>query len=185
MLNALAAIAVATELGVEDHQIAAALDVFTGVGRRFAQVGDLPVLPASGGGIYTVVDDYGHHPSEMQATLEAARGAWPDRRLVIVFQPHRYTRTRDCFHDFVQVLNQADAVLLTEVYAAGEAPIRAASGSALAQALRVAGQVETQFIPEIAHMPQAIHEFVQNGDVVVLMGAGSISRVATQLKELT
>lgn len=185
VLNALAAIAVATELGVEDHQIAAALDVFTGVGRRFAQVGDLPVLPASGGGIYTVVDDYGHHPSEMQATLEAARGAWPDRRLVIVFQPHRYTRTRDCFHDFVQVLNQADAVLLTEVYAAGEAPIRTASGSALAQALRVAGRVETQFIPDIVHMPQAIHEFVQNGDVVVLMGAGSISRVATQLKELT
>lgn len=184
VLNALAAIAVATELGVEDHQIAAALDVFTGVGRRFTQVGDLPVLPSLGGGLYTVVDDYGHHPSEMQATLEAARGAWPDRRLVIVFQPHRYTRTRDCFEDFVQVLNQADAVLLSEVYAAGEAPIIAADGRALASALRVAGQVEPVFVEDIAQMPETIHNFARDGDVVVLMGAGSISRVAAQLKEL-
>lgn len=181
VLNALAAIAVATELGVEDHQIAAALDVFTGVGRRFAQIGD---LPASGGGVYTVVDDYGHHPSEMQATLEAARGAWPDRRLVIAFQPHRYTRTRDCFEDFVRVLNQADAVLLSEVYAAGEAPIIAADGRALARAIRVAGRVEPVFVEDIAQMPTAIHNFVRDGDVVVLMGAGSISRVAAQLKEL-
>lgn len=184
VLNALAAIAVATELGVDDTQIAAALDKFTGVGRRFAQIGDLTVAQNSGGGVYTVVDDYGHHPAEMQATLEAARGAWPDRRLVLAFQPHRYTRTRDCFEDFVHVLSQADAVLLTEVYAAGEAPIVAADGRALARAIRVAGRVEPVFVENIAQLPEAIHNFVRDGDVVVLMGAGSISRVAMQLKEL-
>lgn len=184
VLNALAAIAVATELGVEDNQIAAALDCFTGVGRRFSQIGDLPLAKTTGQGVYTVVDDYGHHPSEMQATLEAARGAWPNRRLVLVFQPHRYTRTRDCFEDFVRVLSQADAVLLTEVYAAGEGHIVAADGRALARAIRVAGRVEPLFIEDVTHLPEAIHNFAQNGDVVVLMGAGSISRVATQLKEL-
>lgn len=185
VLNALAAIAVATELGVEDEQIAAALDVFTGVGRRFAQIGDLPIAKAAGEGVYTVVDDYGHHPSEMQATLEAARGAWPDRRLVVVFQPHRYTRTRDCFEDFVQVLRQADAVLLSEVFAAGETPISGADGRALASALGAVSHTEPLFVEEIAQMPKAIHNFVRDGDVVVLMGAGSISRVAAQLKELT
>lgn len=184
VLNALAAIAVATELGVADAQIAQALDAFTGVGRRFSQVGDLPVPESSGGGTYTVVDDYGHHPVEMQATLLAARGAWPDRRLVLAFQPHRYTRTRDCFEDFVQVLSQADAVLLTEVYAAGEAPIVAADGRALSRAIRVAGQVEPVFVENIEQLPTAINRFVRDGDVVVLMGAGSISRVAAQLKEL-
>ena len=184
VLNALAAIAVATELGVDDEKIASALDTFTGVGRRFAQIGDLPVLESAGGGIYTVVDDYGHHPSEMQATLEAARGAWPDRRLVLVFQPHRYTRTRDCFEDFVRVLSQADAVLLTEVFAAGEDRIVAADGRALTRAIRVAGRVEPVFVEDIAQMPEAIHNFVRDGDVVVLMGAGSISRVAAKLKDL-
>ncbi len=184
VLNALAAIAVATELGVADADIAAALDDFTGVGRRFAQIGDLAVPSAAGGGTYTVVDDYGHHPAEMQATLDAARGAWPDRRLVLAFQPHRYTRTRDCFEDFVQVLSQADAVFLTEVYAAGEEPIIAADGRALSRAIRVAGRIEPVFVKDVAQLPEAIHNFVRDGDVVLLMGAGSISRVAGQLKEL-
>ncbi len=183
VLNALAAIAVATELGISDEDIAAALDDFTGVGRRFTQHGDLPVPAESGGGAYTLVDDYGHHPNEMQATLDAARGAWPDRRLVLAFQPHRYTRTRDCFEDFVRVLSQADAVLLTEVFAAGEPPIVAADGRALARAIRVAGRVEPVFVEQVAELAESIHSFVRDGDVVVLMGAGSISRVAGQLKE--
>lgn len=185
VLNALAAIAVATELGVSDEAIANALDNFTGVGRRFTQVGDLPVPEQQGGGVFTVIDDYGHHPAEMQATLEAARGAWPDRRLVLVFQPHRYTRTRDCFEDFVHVLGQADAVLLSEVYPAGEDRIVAADGRALARAIRVAGRVEPVFVEDIAQLPEAIHNFARNGDVVLLMGAGSISRVAAQLKEMS
>lgn len=184
VLNALAAIAVATELGVADEQIAAALDDFTGVGRRFSQIGDLAVSQKNGGGLYTVVDDYGHHPAEMQATLDAARGAWPSRRIVLAFQPHRYTRTRDCFEDFVKVLSQADAVLLTEVFAAGEERIIAADGRALSRAIRVAGHVEPVFVEEIDQLPEAIQAFVRDGDVVILMGAGSISRVATQLKDI-
>ncbi|HJD44415.1 MAG TPA: UDP-N-acetylmuramate--L-alanine ligase [Candidatus Paenalcaligenes intestinipullorum] len=184
VLNALAAIAVATELGVSDEAIARALKQFTGVGRRFAQIGDLPVSAKNGGGYFTVVDDYGHHPNEMAATLAAARGAWPDRRIVLAFQPHRYTRTRDCFEDFVQVLSAADAVLLSEVYAAGEAPVIAADGRALSRAIRVAGRVEPVFIANIEDMPQAILDFVRDGDVVLTMGAGSISRVPTRLKEL-
>lgn len=182
--NALAAIAVASELGVSDDAIQQALAAFKGVGRRFTQYGDLPVLPANGGGTYTLIDDYGHHPVEMAATLAAARGAWPDRRIVLAFQPHRYTRTRDCFEDFVRVLGTADAVLLTEVYAAGEAPLVAADGRALSRALRVAGKVEPVFVEDVAELPQAVRDFVRNGDVVVVMGAGSISRIPVQLGEL-
>src|SRR5690625_1397059 len=140
VLNALAAIAVATELGVPDAVISQALADFTGVGRRFALLGDFKVPEKSGGGCFTVVDDYGHHPTEMQATVEAARGAWPDRRLVVVFQPHRYTRTRDCFEDFVQVLSQADAVFIIEVFAAGEEPLIAADGRALTRGVREIGR---------------------------------------------
>ena len=184
VLNALAAIAVATELGVSDKDIAQALVDFNGVGRRFTQLGDMAVSAAKGGGKFTVVDDYGHHPVEMAATLAAARGAWPARRIVLAFQPHRYTRTRDCFEDFVQVLSSADAVLLTEVYAAGESPLVAADGRALTRALRVAGKVEPLFIESVTDMPQAIVDFMQDGDVVVVMGAGSISRVAAQIGEL-
>ncbi|TEA80229.1 UDP-N-acetylmuramate--L-alanine ligase [Allopusillimonas ginsengisoli] len=183
VLNALAAIAVATELGVSDDAIASALFTFRGVGRRFTQVGDFDVQAAHGGGRFTLVDDYGHHPIEMGATLSAARGAWPDRRIVLAFQPHRYTRTRDCFEDFVQVLGQADAVLLTEVYAAGEAPLVAADGRALMRALRVAGKVEPVFVEDVADMPQAIRDFARDGDVVIVMGAGSISRVPVQIGE--
>lgn len=178
--NALAAIAVATELGVEDQAIVQALGQFSGVGRRFNVSGP---FAADNGGHFTVVDDYGHHPVEMAATIAAARGAWPDRRLVLAFQPHRYTRTRDCFEDFVQVLSTADAVLLTEVYAAGEAPIVAADGRALARAVRVAGKVEPVFVPEVGELPAAIRSFAKDGDVFVVMGAGSISKVATMLGE--
>lgn len=183
VLNALAAIAVATELGVSDAAIAHALLNFRGVGRRFSVVGDFDVSAAKGGGRYTVVDDYGHHPDEMAATLAAARGAWPERRLVLAFQPHRYTRTRDCFEDFVRILSRADAVLLTDVFAAGEAPLIAADGRALSRALRVAGRVEPVFIEDVADMPQAIQDFVSDGDVVLIMGAGSISRVPAKLGE--
>jgi UDP-N-acetylmuramate--alanine ligase len=181
VLNALATIAVATELGVPDEAIAEALAQFRGVGRRFTQVGRFPVAEKHGGGAYTVIDDYGHHPVEMAATLAAARGAWPDRRIVLAFQPHRYTRTRDCFEDFVRVLGSADAVLLTEVYPAGEAPLVAADGRALARGLRVAGKVEPVFVEDVADMAAAIGDFARDGDVVIIMGAGSISRVPAQL----
>lgn len=174
VLNALAAISVATELGVEDAAIVQALASFGGVGRRFTQVGD---FEAKSGGLFSVVDDYGHHPVEMAATLAAARGAWPERRIVLAFQPHRYTRTRDCFEDFVKVLSSADAVLLTEVYAAGEPALVAADGRALARGVRVAGKVEPVFVEDVAAMPEAIQRFAQAGDVVIVMGAGSISKV--------
>ena len=178
VLNALAAISVATELGVDDASIVKALAQFGGVGRRFTQVGD---FPAKGGGKFSVIDDYGHHPVEMAATLAAARGAWPDRRIVLAFQPHRYTRTRDCFEDFVKVLSSADAVLLTEVYAAGEPALVAADGRALARGVRVAGKVEPVFVEDVAAMPEAISNFAQDVDVVIVMGAGSISKVPEQL----
>jgi UDP-N-acetylmuramate--alanine ligase len=178
--NALAAIAVAVELGVPDAAVLQALAEFKGVGRRFQRYGEAAL---TGGGSCTVVDDYGHHPVEMAATLAAARGAFPGRRLVLAFQPHRYSRTRDCFEDFVKVIGQADAVLLSEVYAAGEAPIVAADGRALARALRVAGKIEPVFVDDIAAMPQAILDSVRDGDVVLCMGAGSIGAVAGQVME--
>ena len=128
-----------------------------------------------------MVDDYGHHPVEMAATLAAARGAWPQRRIVLAFQPHRYTRTRDCFEDFVKVLSSADAVLLTEVYAAGEPALVAADGRALARGVRVAGKVEPVFVEDVSAMPETIKNFAQDGDVVIVMGAGSISKVPDQL----
>jgi len=129
------------------------------------------------------VDDYGHHPVEMQATLTAARGAFPGRRLVLAFQPHRYTRTRDLFEDFVRVLSQADAVLLTEVYAASEPPIVAADGRSLARALRVAGKVEPLFVEDVNDLPAAVTGFVRDGDVVLVMGAGSIGQIPARLAE--
>ncbi len=176
--NALAAIAVGMELGVPDGAMVEALAEFTGVGRRFARHGE---LPAAAGGQYTLIDDYGHHPVEMAATLAAARGAFPGRRLVLVFQPHRYTRTRDCFEDFVRVLSTADVVVLAEVYAAGEAPIVAADGRALARALRVAGKVEPIFVESIDELPAVIRDMVRDGDVVITMGAGSIGQVPARL----
>ena len=184
VLNALATIAVATELELPDAPIAAALAAFTGVDRRFQRYGELSVSDAQGGGSFTLIDDYGHHPVEMAAVIAAARGAFPGRRLVLTFQPHRYTRTRDCFEDFVKVLGTADAVLLAEVYAAGEAPIVAADGRALARALRVAGKVDPLFVDEIEAAPQAIREQARDGDVVIVMGAGSIGAVPARLVEL-
>jgi len=181
VLNALAAIGIAVELGVSDAAVLGALADFKGVGRRFQRYGEA-ALP--GGGRITVVDDYGHHPVEMAATLAAARGAFPGRRLVLAFQPHRYTRTRDCFEDFVKVIGQADAVLLGEVYAAGEAPIVAADGRSLARALRVAGRVEPVFVDDIQQMAQAVLDNGRDGDVVLCMGAGSIGAVAGHIMEL-
>ncbi len=178
VLNALAAIAVATEVGVPDASIRKALAEFKGVGRRFQCYGEI-ALP--GGGAFTLVDDYGHHPVEMAATLAAARGAFPGRRLVLAFQPHRYTRTRDCFEDFVRVLSGVDALLLAEVYAAGEAPVVAADGRTLARAIRVAGKVEPVFVEDIAAMPATILESARDGDVVITMGAGSIGGVPGKL----
>jgi UDP-N-acetylmuramate--alanine ligase len=178
VLNALAAIAVGSELGIKDQAILKALAEFHGVGRRFQRYGDVAL---AAGGSFTLIDDYGHHPAEMAATLEAARGAFPGRRIVLAFQPHRYTRTRDLFEDFVKVLSTADALLLAEVYPAGEAPIVAADGRSLARALRVAGGVEPVFVEDIAEMPEAIRRAAQDGDVVVTMGAGSIGNVAAQL----
>ena len=134
--------------------------------------------------MFTLVDDYGHHPVEMAATLAAARGAFPGRRLVLAFQPHRYTRTRDCFEDFVRVIGEADVVLLGEIYAAGEAPIVAADGRALARALRVAGRVEPVFIDDINAMPQAIVDVARAGDVVLCMGAGSIGAVPGKVAQM-
>jgi UDP-N-acetylmuramate--alanine ligase len=182
--NALAAIAIAVELNVPDAAVLKALAEFKGVGRRFQRYGDVPVRPAHGGGRFTVIDDYGHHPVEMAATLAAARGAFPGRRLVLAFQPHRYTRTRDCFEDFVKVIGQADAVLLSEVYAAGEEPIVAADGRSLARAVRVAGKVEPLFVDAIGAMPEAILDVVRDGDVVMCMGAGSIGGVPARVVEL-
>ncbi|MDH4216409.1 MAG: UDP-N-acetylmuramate--L-alanine ligase [Gallionella sp.] len=178
VLNALAAIAIALEVGVADDAIVAALAEFQGVGRRFQRYGEI-ALPD--GGSFTLIDDYGHHPVEMQATLAAVRGAFPGRRLVLAFQPHRYTRTRDLFEDFVKVLCSVDALALAEVYAAGEPQIVAADGRALMHALRVAGQSEAVFVENIQDMPQAIMQMARDGDVVVTMGAGSIGGVPNKL----
>ena len=183
VLNALAAIAVATEVQVPDAAIVKALADFRGVGRRFQRYGEVHLLDLDGdeAGSFTLVDDYGHHPVEMAATIAAARGAFPGRRLLLAFQPHRYTRTRDCFEDFVSVLGSADALVLAEVYAAGEASIVAADGRTLARALRVAGRVDPVFVENIADVPQTILEIARDGDVVITMGAGSIGGVPAKL----
>ena len=178
VLNALAAIAVGREVGAPDAAIAKALAEFAGVGRRFQRYGDVAL---AGGGHYTVIDDYGHHPAEMAATIAAARGAFPGRRLVLAFQPHRYTRTRDLFEDFVKVLSTVDELVLAEVYPAGEAPIVAADGRSLARAVRVAGKVEPVFVEHTSEMREAVLARVRDGDVVVTMGAGSIANLAPEL----
>jgi UDP-N-acetylmuramate--alanine ligase len=181
--NALSVIAVAVELGIPDEAVQRGLAGFKGVGRRFQSYGEVAVQGQPAGS-FTVIDDYGHHPVEMAATIAAARGAFPGRRLVLAFQPHRYTRTRDCFEDFVKVIGNADAVLLGEVYAAGEPPIVAADGRTLARALRVAGKVEPVFVDDIGAMPQAILDNARAGDVVLCMGAGSIGAVPGKVVEI-
>lgn len=181
VLNALSAIAIATELDIADDDIVTALEQFRGVGRRFQNYGQ---VPSKDGGTFTLIDDYGHHPVEMAATLAAARGAYPTQRLILAFQPHRYTRTRDCFEDFVKVLNEADMVLISEVYAAGESPIVAADGRALVRALRVAAHVDPLFIDDIRSMPTAVLDHARNGDVVICMGAGSMGGVSARITQL-
>ena len=175
--NALAAIAVGREVGVPDAAIARALAEFKGVDRRFQAHGDVSL---AGGGTFTLIDDYGHHPMEMAATLAAARESYPGRRVVLAFQPHRYTRTRDLFEDFVRVLSTVDALVLTDVYPAGEMPIVAADGRALARAVRVAGRVEPVFVESVTDVATAIRDLARDGDVVVTMGAGSIGSVPVQ-----
>ncbi len=176
--NACSAIAIAREIGIADSATQQALSEFRGVGRRFTRYGDIAI---AGGGSFVLVDDFGHHPVEIEVTLAAARGAYPGRRLVLAFQPHRYSRTRDLFEDFVKVLSSADVLLLADVYAAGEAPIVAADGRALAHALRARGKVEPIFVEAISDMPETVMSVVRDGDVVVAMGAGSISGVANKL----
>jgi len=178
--NALAAIAVANEIGVPDAAIVKALSAFKGVERRFQQYGEIRLSAQVS---FTLIDDYGHHPAEMEATMKAARGAFPGRRLVVVFQPHRYTRTRDVFEDFVRVLSQADLLLLTEVYPAGEEPIVAADSKSLARAIRVQGKVEPIYIEEVDNLPAAILDIAQDGDAVLVMGAGSVARVAPYIAQ--
>ena len=175
VLNALSAIAIAREIGIEDTHIARALASFSGVGRRFQRYGDVAI---SGGGSFTLIDDYGHHPVEMDAVLKAARGAFPGKRILLAFQPHRYTRTRDLFEDFVKVLSTADELVLADVYPAGEAPIVAADGRALTRALRVLGKIEPLFVETVADLPAAVFSRVRNGDIVITMGAGSVGGVA-------
>ncbi|MDD5612343.1 MAG: cyanophycin synthetase, partial [Gallionella sp.] len=182
VLNSLAAISIALEVGVADEAIIAALAGFQGVGRRLQRYGEI-ALPD--GGSFTLIDDYGHHPVEMAATLEAVRGAFPGRRLVLAFQPHRYTRTRDLFEDFVKVLRGVDAVLLAEIYAAGEPPLVAADGRAMMHALRLAGQSEAVFVEDIAGMAQTVLQLARDGDVVLTMGAGSIGNVPAEIVQMT
>ncbi|PUE31077.1 UDP-N-acetylmuramate--L-alanine ligase [Limnohabitans sp. Jir61] len=181
VLNALAAIAIAVELNVPDEALQKALAEFKGVGRRFQRHGE---VAAKTGGEFTLIEDYGHHPVEVAATLAAARGAFPGRRLVLAFQPHRYTRTRDCFEDFVEVMGRADVLWLSEIYAAGETPIAAADGRALSRAMRVAGHEALVFVDDIQKMAQVIADNAQASDVVMCMGAGSIGQVPAKVLEL-
>jgi UDP-N-acetylmuramate--alanine ligase len=180
VLDSLAAIAVATLVGVDDAAIVKGLAGFTGVGRRFAQYGDIPIKDRPGE-TFKLVDDYGHHPHEMAATIAAARGAWPEKRLVVAFQPHRYTRTRDCFEDFVKVLSGVDVLVLADVYPAGEAPIPGADGRALVRALRMVSKGDIVFCDKIEEVQGAVESVVKDGDVVLTMGAGSIGKVALRL----
>ena len=179
VLNALAAIAVARELGVDADAIRRALSAFAGIGRRFQRLGEVEW----GGGALVLVDDYGHHPTEIAATCEAARQSWPERRLVVAFQPHRYTRTRDLLDDFARVLADCDALLVAEVYPAGEAPIAGADARALCRAVRARGRVDPVLVPEIDELAGALADVVQPGDVVLTLGAGSIGAVARELPE--
>ena len=180
--NACSAVAIAREIGIEDQHTQAGLAGFAGVGRRFTRYGDI-AIPS--GGSFALVDDFGHHPVETEVTLAAARAAFPGRRLVLAFQPHRYTRTRDLFEDFVKVLGHADVLVLAEVYAAGEAPIVAADGRSLAHALRARGKTEPIFVEAIGDMTETIMGVVRDGDVVLTMGAGSISGVPAKLTNYT
>ncbi|CAN7548816.1 UDP-N-acetylmuramate--L-alanine ligase [Pseudoduganella sp. LjRoot289] len=176
--NACSAVAIAREIGIEDSATQAGLAGFAGVGRRFTRYGE---VAAAAGGTFALVDDFGHHPVETEVTVAAARAAYPGRRLVLAFQPHRYSRTRDLFEDFARVLSTVDVLVLADVYAAGEQPIVAADGRSLAHAIRARGKVEPVFVENIADMPETIMNVVRDGDVVLTMGAGSISGVPAKL----
>jgi UDP-N-acetylmuramate--alanine ligase len=176
--NALAAVAVATELGVPDDAIQRALSAFQGIDRRLQQLGEI----SWPGGRASIVDDYAHHPTEVEATLEAIRQAWPGRRLVLVFQPHRFTRTRDLLDDFGRSLSECDVLLVTEVYAAGETPIAGADGRAICRAVRSRGRMEPVFVERVDDLADALKGVLRDGDVVVTMGAGNIGAVAQELK---
>ena len=177
VLNSLAAIAVGTELDIADDALTRALENFQGIDRRLQLIGDL----RTSAGRVTLIDDYGHHPTEVAATLDAIRQGWPNRRLVLAFQPHRYTRTRDLLDDFARVLSSADALLVTEVYAAGEAPIAGADGRAICRAVRSRGQVEPVFVERVENLAGALKDLIREGDVLVTMGAGNIGAVAHEL----
>lgn len=177
VLNALAALAVAQELGVSAAAMQQALERFQGIGRRFHRYGELPIPR----GHVTLIDDYGHHPRELAAVLDALRGGWPGRRLVLVFQPHRYSRTHDLLDDFARVLAGADVLVLTEVYAAGEKPIPRADGRSLCAAVRAYGRVEPLFVERVAELPELLPAILEDGDLLLLMGAGDIGAVAAQL----
>ncbi len=179
MLNALAAITVATELGVDDAAIIKSLAEFKGVGRRFQLNGELDLANGS----VTLVDDYGHHPREISATFEALQQAWPERRKVVVFQPHRFSRTRDLFEDFVNALSAVDVLILLEVYAAGEEPVTGADGRALSRAIRIRGQVDPVFVEKIEDLAQILIGIIRPGDVLLTMGAGNVGHIATQLPQ--
>jgi UDP-N-acetylmuramate--alanine ligase len=178
VLNALAAVAVATELGVADAAIQRALTNFQGIDRRLQQLGDIQWS----GGSAIVIDDYGHHPTEIEATLEAVRQAWPARRLVLAFQPHRFSRTRDLLDDFGRALSGCDVLLVTEVYAAGEAPIAGADGRAICRAVRTRGRIEPVFVERVDDLAEALRQVLHDGDMVLTMGAGNIGAVALDLK---
>ncbi len=175
--NALASIAVATDEGIDDRSITTALEAFSGVGRRFQVLCDLPVV----GGTAMLVDDYGHHPREIQATIQAVRDGWPDRRIVMINQPHRYTRTRDLYEDYVQVLSDVDALLLLEVYAAGEEPIASADSRSLCRSIRQRGQLEPVFVDNVAQVPDLLKHILKAGDIVLTQGAGDITALAHKL----
>ena len=179
MLNALAAATIATALGVEDDAIVKSLAEFKGVGRRFQINGDLDF----NSGKLTLVDDYGHHPRELAATLEALRQAWPERRKVVVFQPHRYTRTRDLFEDFVEVLSGVDVLILLDVYSAGETPITGADGKALSRSIRIRGQVDPVFVQNREDLPTILAGIVEKDDVILTMGAGNVGQIAAELPQ--
>lgn len=180
VLNALATIAVATDEGIDDLAICKALKKFEGVGRRFQVLGDIPVE----GGVAMLVDDYGHHPTEVQATIRAVKEGWPDKRLVMINQPHRYTRTRDLYEDFVQVLSEADVLLLMEVYAAGESPIAGADGRSLCRSIRQRGSVDPVFVESVDEVPGVLKNLLRPGDLVLTQGAGNITALAHELSKL-
>jgi UDP-N-acetylmuramate--alanine ligase len=179
ILNALASIGVAHELGVQDRAIQKALGEFQGVGRRFQIQGEVE----TDAGRVLLVDDYGHHPTEIEATLQAARQAWPDRRLVLVFQPHRYTRTRDLFEDFTRVLSEVDTLVMLEVYPANEDPIPGADSRALCRAIRIRGKVDPVFVEEPETLAETLVDLIHDGDVILTQGAGNVGALAMALPQ--